>query len=147
VSTSARPPWRWLLGALVATAGLAGAWLWSSSSPPRVATPAAPPEPAKPPVPAEPAGQDTLRLSVTEPSWVEVRGLDGQTVYEGTLTGEKRFPIGPGLEVLAGRPHAVRAAIGAGPGTPLGGVSDIRWKRFSPPTPPPGVPPSPSPSR
>jgi cytoskeletal protein RodZ len=148
----ARLPWRWLLGALVASAGLAGAWLWSSSPSPRMAPtsstpPAAPtlaPSPAEPP---GPAGQDSLRLTVSEPSWVEVRAVDGQTVYEGTLTGEKRFPIGRGLEVLAGRPHAVRAAIGAGPGTPLGGVSDIRWKRFSPPSPPPGGPPSPSPSR
>ncbi|MEB3335593.1 MAG: RodZ domain-containing protein [Cyanobacteriota bacterium] len=143
----ARLPWRWPLAALVASAGLAAVWLWSSSSPPRVASPPAVSAPPQAPPPAVMVAPDALRLLASEPSWVEVRQVDGRTLYEGTLTGEKQFPIGRGLEVMAGRPHAVRAAVGTGPATPLGGVSDIRWKRFSPAAPPPGGPASTSSSR
>lgn len=88
---------------------------------------------------------DTLRLQAKEPSWIEVRDSDGRTVFEGTLSGEKSFPLGRGLEVIAGRPYAVSGAVGAAPATPLGGVDDIRWKRFTPGSltqaaPPPPVP-------
>lgn len=62
---------------------------------------------------------------------MEVRDLAGRTLFEGILTGEKRFPVGSGIEVIAGRPHAVRASVGAAPGAPLGGVADIQWRRFS----------------
>jgi cytoskeleton protein RodZ len=83
----------------------------------------------------------------SEPSWVEVRDSRGRTLFEGTLSGEKTFPLGPGLEVIAGRPYAVSAAIGGAPASPLGGVDDIRWKRFTPgavqPEGSPSSPPSP----
>ncbi|MEB3260725.1 MAG: RodZ domain-containing protein [Cyanobacteriota bacterium] len=109
------------LVALVAAGALATAWMSRPRPSPRVVSTA----------PASPAAADTLRLQAREPSWLEVRNLEGRTLFEGTLTGEKRFPIGRGLEVVAGRPHAVRASVGAAPGVPLGGVTDIRWKRFS----------------
>ena len=152
-------PWRWpVLAALLATCGLAAAWLLSPQqrpgghSKPAAArstqaptpTPASVPPSAPAPVPS---GPDSLRLIAREPSWIEVREVDGRTLFEGTLTGEKRFPLGRGIEVIAGRPHAVTAAIGPEPGAPLGGVADIRWKRFSPPglTPPSPSTASPSP--
>ncbi|MEB3300853.1 MAG: helix-turn-helix domain-containing protein [Cyanobacteriota bacterium] len=145
-------PWRWPLAALLAAAGATAAWLLFNQTPTR---PPAAPTSAAPPVapttaatpPAAPSENDTLRLLASEPSWVEVRDATGRTLFEGTLSGEKRFPIGGGLEVIAGRPYAVRAAIGSASPTPLGGVDDIRWKRFSPggltPTAPASSPPSP----
>lgn len=150
-------PWRWPLAALIAASGLAAAWLLVphpspregiSSAPSRPKPQAAPPSaPAQPLSPAaSPAAADTLRLSASEPSWVEVREVKGRTLFEGTFSGEKRFPVGRGIEVIAGRPHAVRAAMGSAAGVPLGGVADIRWKRFSPAGLQPEPPASPSPS-
>lgn len=152
-------PWRWPLAALITASGLSAAWLLVphlnpregiSSSPSRSKPRAAPPStPAQPLSPAttSPTAADTLRLSTSEPSWVEVRKVNGRTLFEGTLTGEKRFAVGRGIEVIAGRPHAVRAAMGSAAGVPLGGVADIRWKRFSPaelqPEPPASASPSP----
>jgi cytoskeletal protein RodZ len=143
-----------LLVALIAAGILASAWLLVSRPGPRgiptlsasPGSPARPPAPAAPGAPAAPAERESLRLSASEPSWVQVREVTGRTLFEGTLTGERRFPIGQGIEVISGRPHAVRAAIGAGVSAPLGGVSDIRWKRFSPADSPPAPPSSPSPS-
>jgi cytoskeleton protein RodZ len=146
-------PWRWpLLAVLLATCGVGAAWLLSTQQVPggrpkpvaATSTQAPTPPPGSvPPSTLAPvsAEGDSLRLVAREPSWIEVRAIDGRTLFEGTLTGEKRFPLGRGIEVIAGRPHAVTAAIGPAPGAPLGGVTDIRWKRFSPP----GLtPPSPS---
>jgi len=79
-----------------------------------------------------PAAPATLRLKSTEQSWIQVRQSDGKVIFEGTLTGEQSFPLGPGLEVMAGRPHAVLAALGDGPARPLGRVDDLNWHRFSP---------------
>ena len=103
--------------------------------------------PSPSPAPAPSASQaavntDTLRLLAKEPSWIEVRDADGRTVFEGTLSGEKSFPLGRGLEVIAGRPYAVSAAVGSAPATPLGGVDDIRWKRFTPGSLTPATPPT-----
>jgi cytoskeleton protein RodZ len=145
---------RWplaVLAALVAAGGVAAAWrLFSQPSPRSVSTPstAARPLPASPPPApvASPVGAESLRLIASEPSWVEVREVNGRTLFEGTLSGEKRFPIGRGIEVIAGRPHAVRASVGPGPATPLGGVTDIRWKRFSAAGSPPASPASAAPT-
>jgi cytoskeleton protein RodZ len=134
-------PGRWPLAALVATCGLASVWLLAPRTPPRRPSPPDPSPSAAAPTPAQvtapapgqaPAPVDSLLLRASEPSWVEVREVDGRTLFEGTLTGEKRFPLRRGLEVVAGRPHAVRATLGQGTAVPLGGVADIRWKRFSP---------------
>ena len=78
-----------------------------------------------------PAAQSKLRLRSSEPSWIQVRQIDGKVIFEGTLKGEQTFPLGQGLEVLAGRPYAVLAAIGDGTGRPLGPVDDLSWHRFS----------------
>lgn len=83
--------------------------------------------------PAVPPGstataQDSLSLRSTPPSWVEVRNKAGGSLFKGTLSGERRFPIGEGLQVLAGRPDLVWAASGANPGRPLGAISEVRWR-------------------
>jgi cytoskeleton protein RodZ len=170
-SSPARPPiplWGWPLAALLTALGATAAWLLLSPSPSRgpsaspeqKPTPSLPSEKAAPPTSLQPTqgakppatqqsatGADTLRLQANQPSWLEVRDANGTTIFEGTLSGERSFPLGRGLDVMAGRPHAVRASIGAGQATPLGGVNDIRWKRFSPQaiTPAAAPPPTPSP--
>lgn len=166
-STTPPLPWPVMIAGVLAACGLGAAFLLSQRSapprpvpslpsevkapPPVSGTPGAParPAPTRTPSPVvaaqapPPVAANTLRLNASEPSWVEVRDVAGTTLFNGTLTGEKRFPIGRGLEVLAGRPYAVTAAIGAEPAIPLGGVADIQWKRFSTkgtPTEPPRSP-------
>jgi cytoskeleton protein RodZ len=158
--------WRWPLTILLAACGATAAWLLltqsrepstpAASEPgqsvPAVSPPAAPGRQeqritpasgtATPSAPSPSA--DTLLLQSSEPSWIEVREANGKVLYEGTFSGEKRFPLGKGLEVIAGRPHAVRASIGSSPAAALGGVDDIRWKRFSPPGLTPAAPAAPS---
>ena len=71
-----------------------------------------------------------LVLSSNPGSWVSVRDQSGTVVFEGLLNGEKRFPLGSGLEVLAGRPDLVRAAVQGGEAKPLGTISQVEWVRF-----------------
>ena len=153
-SSQGPAPWLWALPLLLGALGLAAALgynAWQHHSP--TALPSAdaalgsqptakPPRsfPAKQPGgPATastaanpPAAPATLRLKSTEQSWIQVRHSNGKMIFEGTLTGEQRFPLGQGLEVMAGRPHAVLAALGDGPARPLGRVDDLNWHRFSP---------------
>lgn len=162
------PPWVWPLAALLTALGAAATWLLLAQPPSQSpsplpsskldpVTPALKKAPPKPPA-AKPTqgtpppgvsgiapGEDTLRLQASEPSWLEVRDANGKTLFEGTLSGEKSFPLGRGLEVMAGRPYAVRASIGSAQANPLGGVDDIRWKRFSPQTLSPAASPAPTP--
>jgi cytoskeletal protein RodZ len=166
-SPSGRPPiplWGWALAALLTALGATAAWLLLAPSPNRRPSASPEPEPSPAPERAVPqpssnqpsqdtkpgglssTGADTLRLQASEPSWMEVRDANGKTLFEGTLNGERSFPLGRGLEVMAGRPYAVRASIGPGQATPLGGVDDIRWKRFGPEPLTPAAPPPPTPS-
>ncbi len=139
---------------LAATAALAmlltaiwGVRQWQSSSAVRRAPQAAqttqadpatepaagkPSSPADIPTPRPAVTAGTLVLQSTQPSWVEVRDSSGSTLFRGTLTGEKRFPLGTGLQVLAGRPDLVTAAIGPQPGQRLGPISDVRWRNLGP---------------
>ena len=82
--------------------------------------------------PAETSASDAngLVLSSDPGSWVSVRDQNGTVVFEGLLSGEKRFPLGSGLEVLAGRPDLVRAAVQGGEAKPLGTISQVEWVRF-----------------
>lgn len=80
---------------------------------------------------------DLLVLSAKEPSWLEVRSLKGQTLYEGIFQGTKQFRLAGGLKVSAGRPDLVNAAVGAGRPQQLGRIDQIRWVFFEPaPLPP-----------
>lgn len=82
--------------------------------------------------PADAVPSGTLRLSARGRSWLEVESSAGQSLFRGTLEGEKSFPLGDGLRVLAGRPDLVSAQVGAGPARVLGGISEVRWRRFGP---------------
>ncbi len=99
----------------------------ASALSPAARTPAGSKTPAAPPggTAAAPA---SLSLRSSPPSWVEVRNKAGVGLFKGTLSGERRFPIGEGLQVLAGRPDLVWAASGPNPGRPLGPISDVRWR-------------------
>ena len=92
----------------------------AATAPAGSTTPAAPPG-------GSAAARDSLSLHSTPPSWVEVRNKAGVSLFKGTLSGERRFPIGEGLQVLAGRPDLVWAASGSNPGRPLGAISEVRW--------------------
>jgi cytoskeletal protein RodZ len=100
-------------------------------------------EPATaPPAGAEPrqraagrAAAAQLTLSSTESSWVRVRDHLGTTLFEGSFTGRRSFPLGKGLEVLAGRPDLVRASVGEAPPQALGPIEAVRWRRFTAPPP------------
>lgn len=80
-----------------------------------------------------PAGQ--LRLESRQPSWVEVRTLEGRTLYAAILKGRVQLPLGGGLKVLAGRPDLVRASRGAQLPQPLGTIDRITWVVFDAPAP------------
>lgn len=83
---------------------------------------------------ATPAGSSAMELVLrsAEPSWLAVRSIDGTTLFEGTVQGERSFPLGRGLEVRAGRPDLVTARVGAGPARVLGPIEQIRWWSFRP---------------
>ena len=78
---------------------------------------------------------DQLHLPSRQPSWIEIKTKNGTTLFRGTFTGERRFPLGPGLEVLAGRPDLVRIQIGGGAAQPLGPIDQVRWRSFRAPAP------------
>ena len=151
-SSQGPSPWLWGLPLVLGALGLAAALgfnAWQHYS--RAARPgsaaadanraAAPPSRPKAPVaasaaaPPAAAAPSKLRLKASEPSWIQVRQIDGKVIFEGTLTGEQTFPLGQGIEVLAGRPYAVLASVGDGTARPLGPVDDLSWHRFKPTAP------------
>ena len=99
-----------------------------------------PKSPAKPSpdaaVAATPKPQPTtLDLSLSEPVWMSVRQLVGQKqLFEGLMQpGPHSFPLGTGVQVLAGRPDLVMAHIGDQPAKALGSIETIQWVTFKPP--------------
>ena len=148
-----RPRLRRRIGALALVAGLigAGAWGWQRrQSLPALLTgvavvpkgpqasqiPAVKPAATKRAAKAKqvPQRPTTLSLSSPQSSWVEVRSITGQQLFIGTLKGGRRFPLGSGLRVLAGRPDLVTAELGSGPAKPLGRIDQISWVTFKPAT-------------
>ena len=83
-----------------------------------------------------------VRLSAVGPSWVEVRTLEGHTIYGAILTGRVELPMGPGLKVLAGRPDLVRISQGSQPPRPLGSIDHVMWQAIEPLA--PAEPPAPA---
>ncbi len=79
--------------------------------------------------PSRPAA-DALVLQSSQPSWLEVRNAAGVTLFRGTFTGEKRFPMGEGLKVLAGRPDLVTATAGRQAPRSLGRIDQVVWRTF-----------------
>ena len=151
-------PLRWLGGIALMLGGVAaGVWAWPSLQQrlplnllSRVPTsrPAAKPKAptprkvAKPAVPPVPAGQ--ALLLATQPSWLEVRSAGNQVLFKGTFKGERRFPLGQGLKLLAGRPDLVKMRLGSGPAKALGTIDQIRWINV-PATQPAAAVPAPAP--
>jgi hypothetical protein len=74
----------------------------------------------------------TLIVQSSEPSWIEVRGINGDAIFAGLLNGQRRFPLGKGLEVLSGRADAVSVAIDQAVPKRLGSIDDLGWHRFTP---------------
>jgi hypothetical protein len=79
--------------------------------------------------PSRPAA-DALVLQSSQPSWLEVRNAAGVTLFRGTFTGEKRFPMEKGLKVLAGRPDLVTATAGSQAPRSLGRIDQVVWRSF-----------------
>ena len=74
-------------------------------------------------------------LRSQEPSWLEVKAEAGKVLFRGTFSGERHFPLGGGLQVLAGRPDLVQAQLGTAPSRALGPIDQVRWQRFNAPAP------------
>jgi len=78
-----------------------------------------------------PAGPGRLLLRSKEPSWLEVRDGEGATLFAGTLVGEKSFPLGQGLRVMAGRPDLVHAELAGQEPRVLGPIDQVIWRSFA----------------
>ncbi len=159
--TTAAPPWLLSAAAVALVGALAAAGWWGLTrlggrlplgSPGPTATTTTPadrpglgsqsPAPASGGTPAATTGAGAqLVLRSAEPSWLAVRSVDGTDLFEGTLQGQRSFPLGQGLEVRAGRPDLVSAGVAGGPARTLGPIDQIRWWRFSPAAPPAPAPP------
>lgn len=143
-TAAARGPSGWLqaIGRLALAAGILAAlsvggkagwqqWQQQASRPKPAGTgpsKALPSAAAPAPMPAPAADQLLLRSS--QPSWVEVRAEGSGVLFRGTFTGERSFPLGRGLQVLAGRPDLVQVQLGSGPRQTLGPIDQVRWRRF-----------------
>jgi len=84
-----------------------------------------------------PRGSELRLRSVGGPSWLEVRDLQNRTVWIGTLRGVRRFPLGQGLRLAAGRPDLIRVRVNQGTERVLGRVEEIGWQRIRPAQPQP----------
>jgi cytoskeletal protein RodZ len=121
-------------GGLVVAALQGKVFAPQASRPP--STPAATTNPGVAPGQAVAAGEpsrpaaDALVLQSSQPSWLEVRSAAGVTLFRGTFTGEKRFPMGQGLRVLAGRPDLVTATAGSQAPRSLGRIDQVVWRSF-----------------
>jgi hypothetical protein len=122
-----------LLAWAMLAAGLAAAGVWGWQQRQRLIPPQA--KPASAPIPARPAALQPaeLLLSARQPSWLEVRAAaGGPPLFRGRFSGERRFPLGSGLRLRAGRPDLVRVSVGDQPPRPLGTISEIRWVSVGP---------------
>ena len=97
------------------------------------------PQPQQQPQPVAQAPVELL-ISSRQRSWLTVRPLaGGKPLYRGSFVGQRRFPLGDGLMLKAGRPDLVLVSQGAAAPKALGKVSDIRWIAFRPQAPSPAV--------
>ena len=119
----------------VATGGvlLRQQWLQQRAQPGPAGSPIPVPTAAQPAAIA--ASRPELVLRSQEPSWLEVKAEAGKVLFRGTFSGERRFPLGGGLQVLAGRPDLVQAQLGTAASRALGPIDQVRWQRFSAPAP------------
>ena len=81
---------------------------------------------------APPAGEASISLRTTGPSWVEVRSSDGVLLFSGELNGQRSFPLRSGLMIRSGRADLVRLRVNGQPERKLGLVDWIYWTTFQP---------------
>jgi hypothetical protein len=130
-----RSPRRWPRPLLWVTAGLAGLGLSLLAFGPQGRQwPQVPFFRMPTATPADPnaLGPGELEI-ISKGSWIEVEDASGNSLYAGILEGERRFTIGPGLRLNAGRPDLVSYRIGQRPVTPLGAIEDVGWRRLASP--------------
>jgi hypothetical protein len=130
-----RAPQRWLRPLLWGTTGIAvlglsllalgpPGWQWPKVQIPKLLS-ATPPDPNA-------LGPEELQI-ISKGSWIEVKDASGKSLYAGILEGERRFTIGPGLRLNAGRPDRVQYRIGQRPVAPLGAIEDVGWRTLASP--------------
>ena len=119
----------------VATGGvlLRQQWLQQRAQPGPAGSPISVPTAAQPAAVATSSPELVLRSQ--GPSWLEVKAEAGKVLFRGTFSGERRFPLGGGLQVLAGRPDLVQAQLGTAASRVLGPIDQVRWQRFNAPAP------------
>lgn len=74
----------------------------------------------------------TLEIRSSSETWLDVRNLRGASLYVGLFSGERRFPIGQGLRLNAGKPELVTIRVGDGPERGLGHPGWWVWHSFGP---------------
>ncbi len=100
---------------------------------PAIAGPIPAAAPGSPAAGAGPARAQELLVIARGPSWIELRNSQGRTVYRALLKGRKRFRLGAGLSLKAGRPKLLRVQLGSGPSQALPPGGWRTWHRFKPP--------------
>lgn len=102
----------------------------SASSPDQIAATTASPTPTA-------ASPLTVTVTLTEDSWMRVR-VDGETAYEGILTGGTEQSWSAQEEVLlnAGNAGAVQVSLNGAPAQPLGDPGAVQRLRLTPETDP-----------
>jgi hypothetical protein len=83
--------------------------------------------------PARLAGAQELLVITSGPSWIELRDSQWRAVHRAVLKGPKRFKLGAGLSLKAGRPKLVQVQLGSGPARALPPRKWGTWHRFQPP--------------
>ena len=89
--------------------------------------------PGSPAQAAGPARAKELLVIASGPSWIELRDRQGRTVYGALLNGRKRFRLGAGLSLKAGRPELVQVQLGGRPAQALPPGRWWTWHRFQAP--------------
>ena len=126
------PPAEWLLpGArAVLLVGVGAGLVWGANQLkplPRLPFPQAGSSSQAAPSPGAGGRLGELRLQASGPSWVEVRSLEGESLYGAILQGQVLLPLGRGVKVLAGRPDLVRVSVAGQRPKVLGRIDQIAW--------------------
>ena len=59
--------------------------------------------------------------------WLDVLDAKGNRLFVGELKGERRFPLGAGLKVMAGRPDLVTVQVAGASPRVLGRIEQVTW--------------------
>ncbi len=80
--------------------------------------------------PSAPASSEPSPQVVFTPrgvSWLDVLDAEGKRLFVGELKGERRFQLGAGLKVMAGRPDLVTVQVTGAPPRVLGRIEQVTW--------------------